>query len=97
VALWLDAEFNRGHVDAEGERSFRVEGDALRADTGGNEHRTTEARSSQDHDRIIDHLALSEHEELFMYGVCFQRFCATMHGCCTGNHLDVGQEKEALR
>jgi hypothetical protein len=68
----LDAESNRGLVDAEGERSSGGEGDALRCATGGSERQKTEAQTSQDHDKIIDHLAVSEHEESFMNGVCFQ-------------------------
>jgi hypothetical protein len=34
--------------------------------------RKTEAQTSQDHDKIIDQIALSEHEVLFMNGACFQ-------------------------
>jgi hypothetical protein len=36
--------------------------------TNARSHKT-EAQTSHDHDKIIDHVASSEHEELFMNGV----------------------------
>jgi hypothetical protein len=44
----------------------------LRLASGRNERRKTQAQTSQDHDKIIDRIALSEHEVLFMNGACFQ-------------------------
>jgi len=46
--------------------------DDLHCATLGNERQKTEAQTSQDHDKIIDHVASSEHEELFMNGVYSQ-------------------------
>jgi len=44
----------------------------LHCATLSNERQKTEAQTSQDHDKIIDPIASSEDEELFMNGVYSQ-------------------------
>jgi hypothetical protein len=59
-------------INSKGFNPYAREGDALRLASGGNERRKTRAQTSEDHDKVIDQVALSEHEVLFMNGACFQ-------------------------